>query len=101
MLVLSRKQQETIRIGDQITITIVKLHGNRVRLGIDAPKNIEVLRGEIAFEMPEQSQLNSRSEMNSADKTGQRPTPQPIATGYLTNLSDLDTAGLDTAFNVV
>jgi carbon storage regulator len=47
MLVLSRKVGETISIGDDVTISVVKLSGNRVRIGIDAPDDVEVLRGEL------------------------------------------------------
>lgn len=50
MLVLSRKAQEKIRIGDDITITIVKLKGKTVRVGIEAPASTPVLRGELSFE---------------------------------------------------
>ncbi len=47
MLVLSRRPGETIHIGSEITITIVEITGNRIRLGIQAPTNIPVWRGEL------------------------------------------------------
>lgn len=47
MLVLTRKNQEQIRIGDNITITILKVKGNSVRVGIEAPRDIRVIRGEL------------------------------------------------------
>ena len=47
MLVLSRKERQRIRLGDNITVTIVRLTGDQVRLGIDAPRNIRVLRDEL------------------------------------------------------
>ena len=47
MLVLTRKTQETIQIGNDITISILKLKGNAVRIGIEAPKDVRVLRGEL------------------------------------------------------
>jgi carbon storage regulator CsrA len=47
MLVLSRKQQEQIKIGDQITVTIVRVKGNTVRVGIEAPRDVRVIRGEL------------------------------------------------------
>lgn len=48
MLVLTRKLQETIHIGDNITITIVRIQGNTVRVGIEAPGDVRVVRGEVA-----------------------------------------------------
>jgi carbon storage regulator len=47
MLVLSRRESERIRLGDSIVITVVKLAGDRVRLGIEAPTDMVVLRGEL------------------------------------------------------
>jgi carbon storage regulator CsrA len=47
MLVLTRKQKETIKIGDNITITILRLKGQQVRVGIDAPRDMRVARGEL------------------------------------------------------
>jgi carbon storage regulator len=47
MLVLTRKPQEKIRIGDGITITVIKTKGSGVRLGIEAPADVPVLRGEL------------------------------------------------------
>ncbi len=52
MLVLSRKKSEKIRLGDQIEITVVRISGNKVRLGIHAPPNVEVLRQELGKEPP-------------------------------------------------
>ena len=47
MLVLSRKRGETIHIGDRITITVVRAHGNRITIGIDAPDEFRIVRGEL------------------------------------------------------
>ena len=48
MLVLSRKKNESVIIDDNIQVTIVEVRGDKVRLGIDAPKDIPVHREEIA-----------------------------------------------------
>jgi carbon storage regulator len=48
MLVLTRKQGEQIKIGDDVIITVVRTKGKAVRLGIQAPAHVPVLRGEIA-----------------------------------------------------
>ena len=47
MLVLSRKATECINIGDNIVVTLLEIRGNKVRIGIDAPKEVHVLRGEL------------------------------------------------------
>jgi carbon storage regulator len=47
MLVLSRKESQRIRLGDQIVITIVKISGDKVRVGIEAPSDVLVLRDEL------------------------------------------------------
>ncbi|HUG66993.1 MAG TPA: carbon storage regulator [Pirellulaceae bacterium] len=47
MLVLTRKPQEQIHIGDNITISVLKVKGNTVRIGIQAPRDVRVLRGEL------------------------------------------------------
>jgi carbon storage regulator len=48
MLVLSRRESECVRLGDSIVVTVVRVSGDRVRLGIEAPSNVVVLRKEIA-----------------------------------------------------
>ncbi len=47
MLVLSRKESERIRLGNDIIVTVVRVAGDKVRLGIEAPSNIVVLRDEL------------------------------------------------------
>ena len=47
MLVLSRRESEEIKLGDSIVVTVVKVAGDRVRLGIKAPSNVVILRGEL------------------------------------------------------
>jgi len=47
MLVLTRKLNEQIQIGDDVTITVLRVKGNTIRLGIDAPRSTRVVRGEL------------------------------------------------------
>ncbi len=47
MLVLSRNVKQTIRIGDDIEVTVLQLQGNRVVIGLQAPKSMRILRGEL------------------------------------------------------
>ena len=49
MLVLSRRKAESIRIGNNIEIFVVEIRGGRVRLGIRAPREIPIMRSEIAL----------------------------------------------------
>jgi carbon storage regulator len=47
MLVLSRKTSQRIKLGDSIVVTVVRVTGDKVRLGIEAPPNVVVLREEL------------------------------------------------------
>ncbi|HFC91588.1 MAG TPA: carbon storage regulator [Leucothrix mucor] len=47
MLILTRRVGETLKIGDDISITVLGVKGNQVRIGIDAPRNVAVHREEI------------------------------------------------------
>ena len=47
MLVFSRKSTESIHIGDSIVVTVLEVRGGKVRIGIDAPKHIHVIRSEL------------------------------------------------------
>ncbi len=55
MLVLSRRENERITLGDSIVVTVVRVSGDRVRLGIEAPSDMVVLRGELEPRKPSQS----------------------------------------------
>lgn len=61
MLVLTRKNGESIKIGDEIEITIISSKNDQVKIGINAPKNIEVFRKEIF------DQIQSENEQASKD----------------------------------
>ena len=52
MLVLTRKQFERILVGDEIVITVTQVAGDRVRIGIDAPRHVPIRREELASVCP-------------------------------------------------
>lgn len=77
MLVLSRKKDEKIIIDDKIEITIVEIDNGRVKLGIKAPHDIEIIREELYRQvqeenikavMPEKMDINSFSSLNRIKK---------------------------------
>ncbi len=55
MLILSRKIEEEIKIGDSITIKILGIHEGQVRIGIDAPKDLKVYRSEIYLQIQKEN----------------------------------------------
>jgi carbon storage regulator CsrA len=65
MLVLTRKQGEVIQIGDSITITVLRMKGKSVRLGIKAPHDFNVIRGELAFEVDDEPTAEDAVEVES------------------------------------
>jgi carbon storage regulator len=68
MLVLSRKKNESIVINDDITIVVVEIRGDKVRLGVDAPKEVPVHRQEV-YEAIRRNAQNT-SEASAVDPAG-------------------------------
>ncbi|MFZ0451542.1 MAG: carbon storage regulator CsrA [Desulfatiglandaceae bacterium] len=62
MLVLARKVNESITIGDDVVIKVIGVEGMQVRLGIDAPRNVRVLRQEVYEKIREENLLSARGE---------------------------------------
>lgn len=60
MLVLTRKQDETIIINEKIKITVVEVEGNKVKLGIDAPPEIAIYREEVLEDIQQENLAASR-----------------------------------------
>ena len=78
MLVLSRKQNQEIVIGDNIKITVLKIKGNTIRLGIDAPRDVKVIRGELSFEPDVEFEAAENGEANVTIVFSNDPaSPQP------------------------
>ena len=71
MLVLSRQRDETIIIGDEVEITIVDIRGDKVRLGINAPRQVQVHRKEVYSAIKRENTDSTRvriDDLNVADK---------------------------------
>lgn len=68
MLVLSRKLNEQIQIGDNITVTILRVKGNSVRVGIEAPRSVRVVRSELPPKTAAAGEGNESAE--AADSCG-------------------------------
>jgi carbon storage regulator CsrA len=87
MLVLTRKQQETIQIGENVTITVVRIKGNTVRVGIEAPRDVRVARGEVFGKqstgkvsvVPTTDAEESSTDEPPADSTGEQTIDRPAA----------------------
>jgi carbon storage regulator len=60
MLVLTRRVDESLMIGDSITVTVLSIEGDKVKLGIKAPREITILRHEIYQAVQEQNKLEKR-----------------------------------------
>lgn len=64
MLVLRRKQNESIKIGDDIEITVLAIEGEQIKLGIDAPKHIEIHRKEVYVSIQQENNEAASSPLN-------------------------------------
>ncbi len=60
MLVLSRKQDEKIIIGDSITLMVIAIQGDKVRLGIEAPKDVSIHREEVYQAIQREREIHTR-----------------------------------------
>lgn len=72
MLVLSRKRNESVVINDQIVVTVLEVRGDKVRLGIQAPRDVPIHRSEILAAIQQAEAVNTVS----ADQTPDLGTPQ-------------------------
>ena len=74
MLILTRRVGETVMIGDEVTITVLGVKGNQVRIGINAPKHVAVHREEIYERI-------KREQRTGADGEAPKPVPSFAPTG--------------------
>jgi carbon storage regulator len=85
MLVLSRQRDETIMIGDDVEITVVDIRGDKVRLGITAPRKIQVHRKEVYDAIKRENQqaakLSPRDVSDIVDRDAERKSSQKRPSG--------------------
>jgi carbon storage regulator len=67
MLVLSRKSLQSVTIGSDIRITVIRLEGNQVRIGIEAPRDVRILRDELVDGYEESPGLPDETAVDLAD----------------------------------
>ena len=72
MLVLSRKKNESIVINDEITIVVVEIRGDKVRLGVEAPREVPVHRREV-YEAIQRSQNGEAKVETTENETDEEP----------------------------
>ena len=67
MLVLTRKLEESVMIGDEIEVRVLGIHGDQVRLGFSAPRNVAVFRKEVFESIQEENRLAAKSNSMGLD----------------------------------
>ena len=72
MLVLSRKKNESIVINNDITIVVVEIRGDKVRLGVEAPKEVPVHRREVYDAIKRNEQLAAEGDSAEAGNAGEK-----------------------------
>jgi carbon storage regulator len=75
MLVLSRKVGESIVIGDDIVVTILEQRGDIVRVGVDAPRHIQVSRQELLVELAETNRAAASPQADAVAELSKRVAP--------------------------
>jgi carbon storage regulator len=76
MLVLSRKLDESIMIGDSVVVKVLSIQEGQVKIGIDAPKEVRILRGEIYDEIQRANASAAKGSKNAAMKAAKMLTKE-------------------------
>jgi carbon storage regulator len=78
MLVLTRKSRQSIMIGDDIEVSVLSIMGEKVRLGIHAPREIPVFRNEIYLEIQQQNAAARTAASAEVDEALKRVSAEPV-----------------------
>jgi carbon storage regulator CsrA len=68
MLILTRRVGESVVIGTEVTVTVLRVKGNQVRLGVDAPKSVSVQREEIFHRIQREGGAGQESDFNNDEE---------------------------------
>jgi carbon storage regulator len=79
MLVLTRKSNQSIMIGDEIEVSVLSVMGEKVRIGIQAPQQIPVFRKEIYLEIHREAGSSSENDGHMGEATGAQDAPEAAA----------------------
>ena len=77
MLVLTRKSNQSIMIGDEIEISVLAIMGEKVRIGIDAPRSVPVFRKEVYLEIQSDRAAEAKERQHPVDEALERLNPPP------------------------
>lgn len=87
MLILTRRVGETVMIGNDVTVTVLGVKGNQVRIGVNAPRDVAVHREEI-FERIKREGQDGAAESRTTTTASTRGAGRSSGNGYATNGAD-------------
>ncbi len=97
MLVLSRQRDETIMIGDDVEITVVDIRGDKVRLGINAPRSIQVHRKEVYDAIKRENERAAKLEPRDVSKVMEQDAEQDADQGKAGKNEESHDNGIDSS----
>ena len=83
MLILTRRVGETLMIGDEVTVTVLGVKGNQVRIGVNAPKDVSVHREEIYERIKKEQSESKSSEIWKFRRDGREAEGAPLLREYV------------------